>query len=91
MPKFEIQRTFFFQARDILYIIGDITEGRIKIGMKFKFRDKEFIINHIDFVDGKENDVPYSKVALGITPNDRSYFDRVLSEAYSINIDILST
>jgi hypothetical protein len=88
MAKFLIKNVFFFKAKDILFIIGDITEGTIKIGMRFNLRDIEFIINHLEFVDGKENDVPYSHIALGITPNDKSFFDSILSENNQIEIEI---
>lgn len=62
MAKFMIKNVFFLKARDILFIIGDITEGTIKIGVRLNLRDKEFFINHLEFVDGKENDVPYSHI-----------------------------
>ena len=88
MAKFAFNRLFFFKTRDILFIIGDITEGAIKIGMRFNLRGKEFFINHLEFVDGKENDVTYSHIALGITPNDKSFFDSILSESNQIEIEI---
>ena len=88
MAGFMVKNVFFFKSRNTLFLVGDITEGVVKIGMKFNLRDKEFLINHIEFVDGKENDVPYSHIALGITPNDKSFFDYILSDTNQIEIEI---
>lgn len=88
MAKFIIKQTLFIKAKQLLYIIGEVTDGHIKIGMKFTVRDKEFFITNLDFVDGKENDIPYSYLALGITPNDKSFFDSLLSETSLVEIQV---
>ena len=88
MARFMIMNVFFLKSRDTLFLIGDITEGVVKIGRKFNLRNEDFLINQIEFVDGKENDVPYSHIALGITPNDKSFFDSILSENNQIEIEI---
>jgi hypothetical protein len=88
MAKFKTRNTFFLKSQDILFLVGKITDGKIKIGMKFTFQNKEFIVNHIEFIDGKEDNIPFSHIALGITPNDKSLFGSTLSETNPVEIEI---
>lgn len=88
MAKFNIKDVFFLKSINVLFIIGDIKDGRIKGGMKFNLVGREFIIDRIEFVDGKKDGVPIADIALGITPNDKSFFDAVLSEYNHIEIEI---
>ena len=88
MAKFNIKDVFFLKSINVLFIIGEIKDGRIIAGMKFNLVGKEFIIDRIEFVDSKKDGVPKADIALAITPNDKSFFDSVLSENTHIEIEI---
>jgi len=88
MAKFTIKDVWFLKSRDALIVVGDINDGIIKMGMKFRLKGNEFTIEGIDFSDRNLRSTIVSQVGLTITPQNKSFFDSILGDNNEIEIEI---
>ena len=88
MAKFKISDIFFLKSKNSLFIIGEIVDGRIKIGMSFNLEEKQFLITGIEFWDRILNKKMVSKVALSVIPDEKSFFENILQKEKSKSIEI---
>ncbi len=79
MAKFYLRDIFYFDSVKSIFLIGDIIDGTISIGMKIQVRGGSMRINSIESVDGELENKPVSKIALKIS-SDRSVYSKLRNE-----------
>lgn len=88
MSKFKITDVILLTSVNNILLIGDIIEGKIKVGMKFYFGDKQFTIQKVESVAGEINTINVSKIALEINSQDKFRFENELIKSPSNSIEI---
>jgi hypothetical protein len=80
MATFKVENLFYLDSRQSTFIIGQIIEGSISIGMSFQIEGEAVIIDGIEDLYGEKDNKVFSQIALQIH-SDRSFCEAMIEKS----------
>jgi hypothetical protein len=80
MATFKIENLFYLNSRQSTFIIGEIVEGSISVGMTFEIEGETVRVDGIENLYGEKDNKGFSKIALQIH-SDRSFCETMIEKS----------